>query len=170
MSKLNVLKTIMVALAIVGFSGCTSTSDIEVEALTSTKVNLDGYKTYEIIEESGMVTDTQRSDNMDIDAEIKQMINTELAKKGKMAVVQDPDFYVAYAAGTDMDAIEEKVNKEGQVTLHNRPASGILLILIDADTGAIIGLSSAEGEAKNLPAKEVKKRLSYAIKKMLGEI
>jgi hypothetical protein len=170
MSKLNVLKGVMIALVIIGVSGCTSTKDIEVKALTSEKVNLDGYKTYEIIEGSGIVDNTQRSDNLDIDAEMKQMINTELANKGKMLVNKDPDFYVAYVAGTDMDAIEEKINKDGQKTLHNRPASGMILILIDADTGAIIGLSAAEGEAKNLPAKEAKKRLNYAIKKMLSEI
>jgi len=170
MSRLNVLKGVMIALVITGFSGCTSTSDIEVEALTSEKVNLAGYKTYEIIEGSGIVDNTQRSDNMDIDAEMKQMINAELAKKGKMPVNKDPDFYVAYIAGRDMDAIEEKINKEGKATLHNRPVAGIALILVDAETGAIIGLSTAEGEAKNLPAKEAKKRLNYAIKKMLSGI
>ena len=170
MSRLNVLKSVMIALVIIGVSGCTSTKDIEVEALTSEKVNLDGYKTYEIIEGSGIVDDTRRSDNLDINAEMKQMINTELAKKGKMLVNKNPDFYVAYVAGTDMDAIEEKVNKEGQVTLHNRPASAMVLILVDANTGEIIGLSTAEGEAKNLPAEEAKKRLNYAIKKMLSGI
>ena len=107
---------------------------------------------------------------MDIDAEMKQMINAELAKKGKMPVVKDPDFYVAYVAGTDMDAIEEKINKDGQKILHDRPTTGMVLILIDADTGAIIGLSAAAGEVKNLPAKEAKKRLNYAIKKMLSGI
>ncbi len=101
---------------------------------------------------------------------MKQMINAELAKKGKIPVNKDPDFYVAYAAGTDMDAIEEKINKEGQATLHNRPVAGIALILVDAETGAIMGLSTAAGDAKNLPAKEAKKRLNYAIKKMLSGI
>ncbi len=44
----------------------------------------------------------------------------------------------------------------------------MVLILIDAETGAIIGISTAEGEAKGLPAEETKKRLDYAIKKMLS--
>ncbi len=170
MSRLNVLKSVMIALVVIGFTGCTSTKDIEVEALTSEKVNLAGYKTYEIIEGSGIIDNTQRSDNLDIDVEMRQMINAELAKKGKMPVVKDPDFYVAYMAGTDIDAVEEKINKEGQKTLHERPTSGILLILMDANTGAIIGLSTAEGEAKNLPAKEAKERLAYAIKEMLSGI
>ena len=170
MSRLNVLKSVMIALVITGFSGCTSTSDIEVESLTSEKVNLAGYKTYEIIEDSGMVTDAHRSDNLDLDTEMKQIINTQLAKKGKTAVTKDPDFYVAYIAGTDIDAIEGRINKKGELALRNRPTTGMVLILIDADNKEIIGLSAATGEAKNLPAKEAKKRLNYAIKKMLSEI
>jgi len=79
MSRLNVLKGVMISLVITGFSGCTSTSDIEVQALTSEKVNLAGYKTYEIIEGSGIVDNTQRSDNLDTDAEMKQMINALLS-------------------------------------------------------------------------------------------
>jgi len=51
----NLLKGVIAALLIAVFTGCTSTSDIKVEALKSEKVNLDGYKTYEIIEGSGIV-------------------------------------------------------------------------------------------------------------------
>ncbi len=166
MSKL--LKGMIAALMIAGFTGCTSTSDIQVEALKSEKVNFDGYKTYEIIEESGIVDGIKRADNLDIDAEIQQMINTELAKKGKTRVTKDPDFYVAYVAGTDMDAVKEKLDEKGKKTIENRPEAAMIMILIDAETGMIIGISTAEGEAKGLPAKEAKERLNYAIKKMLS--
>jgi len=165
---LKLLKGVIAVLMIVGFTGCTSTSDIQVEAMKSEKVNLDGYKTYEIIEGSGIVDGTQRADNLDIDAEIQQMINTELAKKGKTRVTKDPDFYVAYVAGTDMDAVKEKLDEKGKKTIENRPEAAMILILIDAETGMIIGISTAEGEVKSLPAEETKKRLNYAIKKMLS--
>ncbi len=166
MSKL--LKGVIAALMIAGFTGCTSTSDIQVEALKSEKVNFDGYKTYEIIEGSGIVDGTKRADNLDIDAEMQQMINTELAKKGKTLVTEDPDFYVAYAAGTDMEAVKEKLDAEGKKTIEKAPEAAMVLILIDAETGVIIEISTAEGEAKALPAEETKKRLNYAIKKMLS--
>ena len=166
MSKL--LRGAIVALMIAGFTGCTSTSDIHVEAMQSEKVNLDAYKTYEIIEGSGIVDDTEHKDNLNLDAEIQQMINTELAKKGKTLVTKDPDFYIAYAAGTDMDAVKEKLDKDGKTTIEKAPEAAMVLILIDAETGAIIGISTAEGEAKGLPAEETKKRLDYAIKKMLS--
>lgn len=167
MSKL--LKGAIVGLMIAGFTGCTvPTSDIQVEALKSEKVNLDGYKTYEIIEGSGVIDGTKRADNLDVNAEMQQMINTELAKKGKTLVIKDPDFYVAYAAGTDMDAVKAKLDKEGKETLEKAPAAAMILILIDAETGVIIGISTAEGEVKGLPADQMKKRLNYAIKKMLS--
>ena len=168
MSKL--LKGVIIALMIVGFTGCVSTSDIEVETMKSEKVNLDGYKTYEIIEGSGIVDDTKSTNNLDVDAEMLQMINTELAKKGKKLVTEDPDFYVAYALGTDMDAVKEKLDEAGKKTVEKRPEAAMVLILIDSGTGAIIGISTAEGEAKNLPAEETKKRLNYAIKKMLSDL
>lgn len=168
MTKL--LKSALVALMIVGITGCTSTSDIEVEALKSEKVNLDGYKTYAIIEGSGVINGTKRADNLDVNAQIQKILHTELAKKGKTPVTKDPDFYVAYAAGTDMDAVIEKLDAEGKKTVEKRPAAAMVLILVDADTGVIIDMSIAEGEAKNLPAEATKERLNYAIKKMLGHL
>ena len=165
---LKLLKGVIAVLMIVGFTGCTSTSDIQVEAMKSEKVNLDGYKTYEIIEGSGVVDGTKRADNLDVNAEMQQMINTKLAKKGKTLVTKDPDFYVAYAAGTDMEAVKEKLDEKGKKTLEERPEAAMVLILIDAETGVIIGISTAEGEAKGLPVKDMKKRLNYAIKKILS--
>ncbi|OQX76579.1 MAG: hypothetical protein B6D54_03645 [Epsilonproteobacteria bacterium 4484_65] len=164
----NLLKGVIAALLIAVFTGCTSTSDIKVEALKSEKVNLDGYKTYEIIEGSGIVDGSKRTDNLNVNAEMQQIINTELTKKGKTPVTQDPDFYVAYAAGTDMDAVKEKLDAAGKKTIEKTPEAAMVLILIDAETGVIIGVSTAEGEAKGLPAEETKKRLNYAIKKMLS--
>ncbi len=166
MSK--ILKGAIAALLITGFTGCTSTSDIQVETMKSEKVNLDAYKTYEIIEGSGIVDGKKRTDNLDINAEIQQMINTELAKKGKTRVTEDPDLYVAYVAGTDMDAVKEKLDAEGKKTIEKSPEAAMVLILIDAETGMIIGISTAEGEVKGLPADDMKKRLNYAIKKMLN--
>jgi phosphoribosyl-ATP pyrophosphohydrolase len=161
MSKL--LKGAMVVLMIAGFTGCVSTSDIKVESVKSEKVDLKGYKTYQILEESGVATES-RVTNLDVNAELQRIINTELGKKGKIPVTNDPDFYVAYLAGTDMDAIKVKVNEEGQETIENVPAAAMILLLVDAETGVIIG------EVKNLPLEDRKKRLSYTIKKMLSDL
>lgn len=167
MSKL--LKNILMGLLIAGFtSGCVKTDDIEVVALKSEKANLEGYKTYQILDESGFEKNTALSETMDVNVELQQTVNTELAKKGKVPVAKNPDFYVAYMAAADMDAIKEKVDKKGKTTIENAPTAGILLALIDANTGEIIYLSSAEGDVKNLPLEERRKRINYTIKEMLG--
>jgi Domain of unknown function (DUF4136) len=166
---LKLLKSTIIGLMIAGFTaGCVKTDDIEVVALKSEKANLQGYKTYQIIDESGFAKDSAVPDNLDINTELQQIVNAELAKKGKMPVTKNPDFYVAYLAAADMDAIKEKVDKKGQVRIESAPAAAMLLVLIDADTAEIIYLSSAQGDVKGLPLDEKRKRLNYAIKEMLG--
>jgi len=171
MSKL--LKSAIAALLIVGVTGCVSTSDIQVEKAQSEKVNLDGYKTYQFIEDSGIIEDTRNktvAKNINVTEEIEQMINSELAKKGKTPVSKDPDFYVAYLGGADMDAVKSKLDKNGKEVLEKSPEAALVLLLIDADSGSIIWMSTAEGEVKSGSADDVKKRLEYAVKKMLDGV
>jgi PBP1b-binding outer membrane lipoprotein LpoB len=168
MSKL--LKVAIAALMIIGITGCVSTSDIQVEKAKSEKVNLDGYKTYQFIEDSGFIEDERKTPvlkNMNISEEIEQMINSELAKKGKTPVSKDPDFYVAYLGGADMEAVKSKLDKNGKEHFEKSPEAALVLLLVDADSGSIIWMSTAEGEAKGGSADDVKKRLDYAVKKML---
>jgi len=169
MSKL--LKTAIAAVMIAGLTGCVSTSDIKVETVKSEKANLKGYKTYEIIKESGVVDATTKKDpslkGVDVDAGIKKMIEEALAKKGKTEVKADPDFYVAYLFGADMDALEIKLNKAGEAMIKNVPAVAMILILVDAETGSVIWMSTAEADYKNLPIEAKRERMKYAIEKML---
>lgn len=166
---LKLFKGMIVGLMIVGFTGCVSTSDIKVESAASDKVDLKGYKTYQIAEGSGVATESTKNSH-DIDAELNRIITTELGKKGKVPVTKDPDFYVAYLAAKDTEAMEIKIDEKGQETIKEAPAAAMLLLLIDAETGVIIGISTAEGEAKDLPLADRKKRLEYTIKKMFNEM
>ena len=167
----KLVKIILLSLLVAGFTaGCVKTDDIEVVALKSEKANLAGYKTYQILDESGFDKETQQKAAMDINTELRQTVNAVLAKKGKVPVIENPDLYVAYMGAADLDAIKEKVDKKGKVTIENAPKAGVLLTLIDANTGVIIYLSSAEGDVKNLPIEEKRKRLNYAIKEMLGNM
>ena len=168
----NILKASLVALILAGMTGCgVSTKDIEVETVKSEKANLKGYKTYEVIKESG-VDDSLKKDktlkDVDVDADIKKMITTELAKRGKVEVTHDPDFFVAYVAGADMNAMTIKLDEQGRSTIENIPEAAMLLMLVDADTGSIIWLSTAEAEFKGLPHEQQQERLKYTIKKMLS--
>jgi hypothetical protein len=168
----NIIKTVLMAWGLVGITGCgVSTQDIEVETVKSEKANLEAYKTYEIIKESGVDDSLKKIKSLkgvNVDADIKAMITEELAKRGKVAVKHDPDFFVAYVAGADMDAIQLKLDKKGKSTIENIPEAAMLLMLVDAETGSIIWLSTAEGEFKGLPIEEQKERLKFAIKKMLN--
>jgi len=168
MTKL--FKGVLVGLVIAGLSGCApKTDDIEVQAYKVKDINMDNYKTYHILEGSGVVDASKATaaDGVNIDAEINKILTDQLANKGKLAVAQNPDLYVGYAAGADTDAIKAKVDAEGDQRLENAEA-GILLVLIDAKTEKIIWMSAAVGEVKELPADQRKQRLEYAIKRMVN--
>jgi hypothetical protein len=171
MSKL--LKGALAAFMIMGITGCVSTSDIQVEKAQSEKVNLEGYKTYQFIEDSGIVKEGKNkkvSKNVNVSEEIEELINTELAKKGKIPVSKDPDFFVAYLGGADMDAVKKKLDKNGREMIEKAPEAALVLMLVDADSGSIIWMSTAEGEVKGGSAESVKKRLKYTVKKMLDGV
>jgi len=162
----KMLKGSLVALALLGFTGCVSTSDIKVENTKSDKVDLKGYKTYQFVEGSGIVQDGRKK-KVNAPEEIEAQINSELMKKGKMPVSKNPDFFVAYLGGTDMDAVKKKLDKHGKEVIEKSPEAALVLMLIDADTGAIIWMSTAEGEARGGTKEEIKKRIDFAVKKML---
>ena len=171
MSKL--LKGALAAVMIMGITGCVSTSDIQVEKAQSEKVDLKGYKTYQFIADSGIVKEEKNkkiSKNVNVSEEIEELINTELAKKGKIPVAKDPDFFVAYLGGADMDAVKKKLDKNGREMIEKSPEAALVLMLVDADSGSIIWMSTAEGEVKGGSAESVKKRLRYTVKKMLDGV
>ncbi len=167
---ITILKEALVTLALVGLSGCVSTSDIEVENAQSEKVNLNGYKTYQFIQGSGIADDKATKKILDSEktaARIESLINEELIKKGKVPVSKDPDFLVAYLGGADMETVKTKLDKKGKEIIEKRPEAALMLMLVDADTGSILWISTAAGEVKNLPLEDRRKRLQYAVKKML---
>jgi hypothetical protein len=165
---------ILVAGTLFGMNGCVSTNDIEVESVTNEKANLKGYKTYQFLEDSGIVEDDgtgklQESDKK-VAAMIEEIINTELQKEGKTPTAKDPDFFVAYVGGTNAESVKAKLDKKGKQTIEKRPEAALLILLVDADTGKILKLATAEGEMKNLPAEQKRARIEYAVKKMLKDI
>jgi len=169
----TLLKSTIATLMILGVTGCVSTSDIQIEKAQSEKVNLDGYKTYQFIEDSGIVEDTKGtgiSKKINISEEIEQMINSELAKKGKTPISKNPDFFVAYLGGADMDTVKSKLDKNGKETIEKLPEAALVLMLVDADSGSIIWMSTAEGEVKGGSVEDIKKRLNYTVKKMLNGV
>jgi len=163
------LKGSLVAFALLGFTGCVSTSDIKVESTKSDKVDLKGYKTYQFIEGSGILQNGRKK-KVNAAEEIEAQINSELMKKGKVPVSKDPDFFVAYMGGSDMDAVKKKLDKNGKEIIEKSPEAALVLMLVDADSGSIIWMSTAEGEARGGTKDEIKKRIDYAVKQMLNGV
>jgi hypothetical protein len=155
-------------------TGCVSTNDIDVESVTNEKANLKAYKNYQFLEESGFVESDKRGGlkggSEKTAALIEEIINARLQERGKTPVAQNPDFYVVYIGGTDKDAVKVKLDENGKKIVESAPEAALLIMLIDAHTGSVLRLSTAEGELKSLPAQQQKERIEYAVKKMLKEI
>jgi hypothetical protein len=170
----NWLNVLVMAVVVAGLNGCVSTNDIEVESVTNEKVNLKAYKSYQFFDESGVVKSDGKGKLVDGDKKIaalvESIINEQLQKKGKVPVAKDPDFFVAYVGGTDKDAVKVKLNDKGKEIVEKAPEAALLIMLIDAQTGAVLKVSTAEGELKSLSQKEQKARIEYAVKKMLKDI
>lgn len=169
----KILKGALVALTLVGFTGCVSTSDISVNNAQSDKVDLKGYKTYQFIQGSGIADDAATKKIIKDDGaagEIEALINEQLMKKGKVPVSKDPDFLVAYLGGADMEEVKRKLDKNGKEVIEKRAEAALMLMLVDGDTGSILWISTAEGEVRDLPHADKKKRLEYAVKKMLDGV
>ena len=168
------LGSIVTAVMIMGVSGCVPTNDIEVENVSNDKVNMAGYKTYQFLEDSGIVEDDGsgrlKESDKEVAALIEEIINAELQKKGKMPTSKNPDFFVAYVGGSNLEAVHIKLDKEGKEIIEKKPEAALLIMLVDADTGKILRVSTAEGEMKKLPADQRRKRIEYAIKKMLKDV
>ena len=170
----KILKGALVALMLVGFTGCVTTSDISVSSEQSEKVDLKGYKTYQFIHGSGISDDAATkkilTNNDKLAGKIESLINEQLMKKGKVPVSNDPDFLVAYLGGADMEEVKSKLDKNGREVIEKRPEAALMLMLVDAETGSILWISTAEGEVKAVSHEEKRKRLEYAVKKMLDSV
>jgi len=163
------------ATLLIGMNGCVQTNDISVENMTNEKANLKAYKTYQFLDESGIVVaDKDGKLHHDEDkkaaAMIEEIINTQLQKAGKVPTSKEPDFFVAYVGGTDKHAVETKLDEKGKKIVENIPEAALIILLIDAQTGAVLRISTAEGELKSLTPDDRKVRIEYAVKKMLKDI
>jgi len=78
---------------------------------------------------------------------------------------------VAYAMGVDMAALKLKQDPESRLsTLENVPQAGLIVTLIDPDTGFVTWAAVATGELKNLGPDMAKKRLEYVVNTMFKEL
>lgn len=168
---------ILLAIAMVFLAGCAGVpvKDIQVSAEADAKANFKGYKTYTWLGSAAILHDTVglwEPPNFDADTEVKFIIDRELRKRGMSETMTNPDLLVAFAMGVDMDALGLKKNPESDMhILANVPKGGLVIALIDEETGVLIWLGLAEAEVQDSPSNEtVKARLDYAVTQMLKKI
>jgi hypothetical protein len=169
----KIIKSSLVAFALVGLSACVSTNDIKVNSEQSSKVDLSGYKTYQYVEGSGIAKDTTQEtvmQDLKVSANIESIINKDMLLKGKTIVSKNPDFFVAYLGGVDRKTVKSKLKNDAKKSIENIPEAALVLMFVDADDGKVIWMSTAEAEFKDVAKEEKKKRIEYAISKMLDSI
>jgi len=153
-------------------AGCASvTKDIRVDAEVDPKVDLTGYKTYAWLGSAQIVVDTigkWEPPGFDADAEVKWLIDRELRARNVSRVDDNPDMFVAYVAGIDMDALELKVDPETRrEMLDSVPKGALAVVFIDAASGKPVWVGVATADIQETPTDEVvRKRLDYAVKEM----
>jgi len=169
------LSVILIVLLL--FAGCATVpkKDIKINTQADPKANFNGYKTYGWLSGAAIVNDPQgqwEPPSFDADAEITFLIDRELRKHGMSENTIDPDMIVAYAAGIDMDVLELKVDPNTKMELlENVPQGGLVIVLIDRQSGFVIWLGVATAEIQESPdTNTVKARLDYAVTRLFKEL
>lgn len=157
--------------------GCSSvpTKDIKVDAQADSKVNFSGYKTYAWLGSATALNDPEghwKPRGFDAEREIRYVINRELRARGMSENSVDPDFLVAFAFGVDMQALHLKQDPGTRMdVLTNVPKAGLVMVLVDPDTGFVIWAGLATGEVQRQPdAATAKARLDYAVTQLIRKI
>ena len=168
---------LLFAAAVMLLSSCASipTKDIAVDAQADPKANFSGYKTYAWLGAAAIINDPYgqwEPPTIDADAEIKYLIDRELRKRGMSQNSANPDLIVAFAAGINMDALELKVDPEAKImTLENVPRGGLLIALVDSESGFVIWMGVVTADVLERPdAKTVKARLDYAVTQLFQKL
>lgn len=166
-----------VILSILLLAGCATipTQDIQIDAQADPKVNFSGYKTYDWLGAAAIVNDPYgqwEPPQFDADAEIVFLIDRELRKRGMSQSMANPDMVVAYAAGIDMQALELKVDPASKIdTVEHVPQGGLVVVLMDAESGFVIWAGVASAEVQETPdTRTVKARIDYAVTQLLKRL
>ena len=156
------------ASAIVTTSCATLTSDIEVETHANPDVNYNAYKTYAWAGSAQIVFDPigqWEQPTLDMDEEVRFVVNRELRARNINQVEDQPDLFVAFAAGVDTTVLELKDDPDSdKKVLTNIPKAALVIALIDARTGYTVWLGYAEADVQPQQTIEnIRTRIDYAV-------
>ena len=159
---------IFLAATIVASSCATLTGDIVVETHAKPDVNYNAYKTYAWAGSAQIVFDPigqWEQPTLDMDEEVRFVINRELRARNINQVEQQPDLFVAFAAGVDTTVLELKDDPDSdKKVLTNIPKAALVIALIDARTGFAVWLGYAEADVQPQQTIEnIRARIDYAV-------
>ena len=144
------------------------TNDIVVKVDSNPDIDYKQYKTYAWAGSAEIIFDPigqWEQPTLDTDEEVKFVINREMRAHGFNQVEHDPDIYVAFAAGVDMEALDLKEDPESKKKVLTKvPKAALVVALIDANTGYTVWLGHAQGEVqKQQSIENIRARIDYAI-------
>lgn len=171
------IRSLLSILAVAILVGCNmvKTSDIAVQTEADPKCSFSGYKTYAWLGSAAILNDPEgqwEPPGFDADMEIKFLIDQQLRARGMLETTDAPDMIVGFAAGIDMVALKLKPDPETDLTLlETRPKGGLLVTLIDSESGFVVWVGAAEGDAAAKPDTDTAKaRLAYAVKSLFKQL
>lgn len=159
---------VLLAAAIVATSCTTLTSDIKIETHANPDVNYNAYKTYAWAGSAQIVFDPigqWEQPTLDMDEEVRFVINRELRARNINQIETQPDLLVAFAAGVDTTVLELKddPNSDKKV-LTNIPKAALVIALVDAQTGYVVWLGYAEADVQpQQNIENIRTRIDYAV-------
>ena len=174
-------KCLAVALAMLSvaavLNGCTNalTSDIDIDSQAAPGFQVSAYKTYSWLAAAQILNDPDgqwEPRGFDADAQIQFLINRELRKHGTTEVSANPDLFVAYIAGVDMEALDLDEDAESELDMmKSSPQGALMILLIDASSGHAVWGAVATGEVEGRRSEdEARARLDYAVTQMLARL
>lgn len=173
---MNRLKILIGLLPLVLLTACSSViHDIEVETEADPKVRFEGYMSYAWLGMTNIMFDDEGRwipPDFDADAEIKFFIDRELKKRGLVINEVLPEMAVYFATGVDMDSLKPiKDAKNKMKSLINVPQGALVIVLLDVVNRYPIWIGVATADLHpELDAASARKRLDYAVTKMLKQI
>jgi len=156
-------------------AGCASplTKNINVDSEYDSVVDFSGLTTYSWLASAQIVNDPQgqwEPRGFDADEEIRFLINREMRQRGFTQVEKNPDVYVAFLAGVNMEALNLKKDPKTKLrVLTKEPEGALAVVLLDAESSeAIWGAVAGDKVDTKYSIEDSKKRLDYAVTKMFA--
>ena len=151
------------------------TKNINVDSEYDAAVDFSAIKTYSWLASAQIINDPKgrwEPRGFDADEEIRFLINRELRKRGFTQVETNPDVYVAFLAGVNMEALNlSKDPKTKLRVLTKEPEGALALVLLDGTTSeAIWGAVAGDRVESELDVESSKKRLDYAVTQLFKKL